>query len=204
MRSRSALRYPGWALTGWIGLLLVAMSGLVLAAAGTGEAGVRMLIRATARSSALLFLAAFLARPLRQLWRSEASAFLLRNRRYFGVSMALSHALHGAAIVWLLAGFPGAYEANALTLAFGGLGFVFVAALAATSSDAAVAALGRARWTLLHRTGVWYLWFIFWFTFPPQQGWDALHVVAVAAFTAAPLVRAAAWARTRRKVQATA
>lgn len=198
------MRLQGWALTGWIGLALVAMSALVLVAAGTGEAGVRMLIRATARSSALLFLLAFLARPLRQLWRSEASAFLLRNRRYLGVSMALSHAVHGAAIVWLFAGFPGAYEANALTLAFGGLGFVFVAALAATSSDAAAAALGRARWTLLHRTGVWYLWFIFWFTFRPEQGWDALHAAAVAAFTAAPLVRAAAWAKTRRKVHATA
>jgi hypothetical protein len=198
------MQLRGWALTGWISLALVAMSALVLAAAGSGEEGVRMLIRATARSSALLFLVAFLARPLRQLWRTDATAFALRNRRYFGVSMAVSHAIHGAAIVWLLTAFPAAYQANALTLAFGGLGFVFIAAMAATSSDAAVRALGRPRWTLLHRTGVWYLWFIFWYTFPPEQGWDALHAVAVATFTAAPLVRAAAWAKTRSKVQATA
>jgi hypothetical protein len=178
----------------------------VLATAGSGEEGVRMLIRATARSSATLFLVSFLARPARQLWRTGATAFLLRNRRYFGVSMAVSHLIHGIAIIWLLTAFPSAYQTNAITLVGGGLGFVFIALMAATSSDAAVAWLGRARWQLLHRTGVWYLWFVFAFTFipDPQYGWDALHAVAVAAFTAAPWVRTAAWLKTRRRVHATA
>ena len=194
------MRYRGWAITGWNAAALVAMCAAVLAAAGTGEDGVRMLIRATARSSALLFLIAFLARPARQLWRTDATAFALRNRRYFGVSMAVSHLLHGIGIAWLLTAFPSAYEANAVTLAGGGLGFAFVAAMAATSSDAAFAKLGRTRWQALHRTGAWYLWFVFAFTFVPDpaRGFDALHAAAVAAFAAAPLVRAAAFAKTRR------
>ena len=200
------MRYRGWAITGWNSVALLAMTALVLGAAGTGEDGVRMLIRATARSSALLFLIAFLARPLRQLWRTDATAFALKNRRYFGVSMAVSHLIHGSAIVRLLTAFPSAYQVDATTLVGGGLGFVFIAAMAATSSDAAFEALGRARWQLLHRTGVWYLWVVFAFTFvpDPQYGWDALHAVAVAAFMAAPLVRAAAYAKTRRRAQATA
>jgi hypothetical protein len=200
------MRLHGWALTLWISVALVAMSALVLGAAGTGEDGVRMLIRATARSSALLFLVSFLAHPLRQLWRSDATAFALKNRRYFGVSMAVSHLIHGLAIVWLITGFPAAYQTNAVTLAGGGLGFVFIALMAATSSDAALEWLGRARWQLLHRTGAWYVWLIFIFTFPPDpsRGWDALHAVAVAAFTAAPLVRAAAWLKSQRHAQATA
>jgi DMSO/TMAO reductase YedYZ heme-binding membrane subunit len=95
---------------------------------------------------------------------------------------------------------------NATTLVGGGLGFVFIAAMAATSSDAAFKALGRARWTLLHRTGAWYVWLIFAFTFvpDPSRGWDALHAGFVAAFLAAPLVRLAAYAKTRQKAQATA
>lgn len=200
------MRYRGWAITGWNALALVAMSALVLAAAGTGEDGVRMLIRATARSSAVLFLVAFVARPLRQLWRSDASAFALRNRRYFGVSVAVSHLIHGSAIVWLFTAFPSAYEANATTLVGGGLGFFFLFAMAATSSDAAVARLGRTRWQALHRTGAWYVWFIFAITFvpDPSRGWDALHAGFVAAFAAAPLVRAAAFVKTRRRAQATA
>ena len=195
------MSYRGWAITGWNAALLVAMCALVLAAAGTGEDGVRMLIRATARSSAFLFLIAFLARPARQLWRSDLTAFALRNRRYFGVSMAVSHLLHGSAIAWLFTAYPSAYQANLVTLLGGGLGFAFIAAMAATSSDAAVAWLGRARWQALHRTGAWYVWFIFAFTFVPDPayGWDATHVLAVAAFFAAPLVRAAAYAKTRRR-----
>lgn len=195
------MRYRGWAITGWNSVALLGMTVLVLAAAGTGEDGVRMLIRATARSSAILFLVPFLARPVRQLWRTDATAFLLRNRRYFGVSMAVSHAIHGAAIIRLLTAFPSAYEVNGVTLAGGGLGFVFIALMAATSSDAAVAWLGRARWQLLHRTGAWYLWFVFATTFipDPARGWDALHAGFVAAFTAAPLVRAAAWLKARQK-----
>ena len=200
------MRYRGWAITGWNAAALVSMSALVLGAAGSGEDGVRMLIRATARSSALLFLIAFLARSLRQLWRSDATAFALRNRRYFGVSMAVSHAIHGAAIVWLLTAWPSAYQADPVTLAGGGLGFAFIASMAATSSDAAFRKLGRARWQALHRTGAWYVWFIFAITFVPdrQVGWDALHATAVATFAAAPLVRAAAIAKTRPRAQATA
>jgi hypothetical protein len=195
------MRYRGWAITGWNSVLLVLMSALVLAVAGIGEEGVRMLIRATARSSALLFLAAFLARPARQLWRSEATAFLLRNRRYLGVSMAVSHAIHAAAIVWLSRSFPSAYQADIVTLIGGGAGFAFLALMAATSSDAAVSWLGRARWQLLHRTGSWYVWVIFAFTFvpDPSRGWDTLHAVAVFAFLAAPILRAAAWAKARRR-----
>jgi len=199
------MRLRGWALTGYVSLALVAMSALVLLAAGTGEPGVRMLIRATARSSAMLFLVAFVARPLRQLWRHDITAFALKNRRYFGVSFAVSHLIHGIAIAWLIRAFPAAYQLQPLTLAFGGLGFVFVAALAATSSDAAFQKLGRARWTALHRTGVWYLWFIFIYTFAGNaKGWDALHTSFVAAFAVAPLVRAAAYVRARRRAVAAA
>jgi hypothetical protein len=125
------MQYRGWAITGWNSVFLVLMSALVLAVAGMGEEGVRMLIRATARSSALLFLAAFLARPARQLWRTDATAFLLRNRRYLGVSMAVSHAIHGAAIVWLSVAFPSAYQADIVTLVGGGLGFAFMALMVA-------------------------------------------------------------------------
>jgi hypothetical protein len=52
----------------------------------------------------------------------------------------------------------------------------------------------------LHRSGAWYLWFVFAFTFipDPANGWDALHAAAVAAFVAAPLLRTAAFLKTHR------
>ncbi len=160
-----------------------------------------MLIRATARSSALLFLLAFAVRALHQIWRSEASAWLLRNRRYVGVTAALSHVVHLCAIVRLTVGWPESYVPDAVTLVFGGLGFVFFFAMGLTSFDAAVQALGSVNWRRLHRTGAWYVWFIFAFTFvpDPSRGWDALHAFAVVAFVGSAALRLFVWLFPRQR-----
>lgn len=193
------MRLSGWSITAWLAVALLAMSTAVLIGAGADEAGVRMLIRATARSSATLFLLTFLARPLRQEWRSDTTRWLLANRRYVGVSAAFSHFIHLNAILWLIRGWPEHYQLGGQTLVFGGLGFAFFFAMALTSSDRAVAALG-AYWRRLHKTGAWYLWFIFLFTFAPNQyrGWTPLYAFFVAAFVAAAALRAWVYARHRR------
>jgi len=152
----------GWGLTLCIGAALLLGSLLLLALAGTGEAGVRMWTRATARASVALFLLAFVARPLRRFWQGSASAWLLANRRYLGVSAAFAELLHGIALVWLFRAFATAEQApDAQTLIGGGLGFALYFAMALTSSDAAVAALGRRAWKTLHTIGAYWVWFIF-------------------------------------------
>ena len=75
------------------------MSVLILGLEGSGEAGLRMLMRATARTSLALFGAAFAASSLRSLWPTPATGWLLRQRRYLGLSFAFSHALHALAIL---------------------------------------------------------------------------------------------------------
>lgn len=180
----------GWRLTWILSLGLLLMSTWMLVAYGTGEEGVRTWIRATARSSAALFLLTFLARPLHQLWRNDRTRFLMKNRRHVGVSVGVSHFLHLIGILWLVEAWPEASAVDPVTLVFGGLGFAFLFAMALTSSNAAVAALGR-NWRRLHKTGAWYAWFIFALTFIPQSGWTPLYVVAVAAFVGAALLRLA-------------
>jgi DMSO/TMAO reductase YedYZ heme-binding membrane subunit len=134
----------------------------LFAAYGTDEPGVRVWIRATARASVALFLLAFTARPLRQLWRNAATQWLLRNRRGLGVSAAFAQLLHGISLAWLFVRFPSAEATpDATTLVLGGLGFAFYFAMALTSSDAAVAALGRRGWKLLHAVGGYWIWTIF-------------------------------------------
>jgi len=151
----------GWGLTlGTFAALLIG-SLLLLAIAGVGEAGVRSWIRATARASIALFLMAFVARPLRQLWLSDASAWLLANRRYLGVSAALAQLLHGVAIVWLALGWPDPEPTDLTGLIGGGLGFALYFAMGLTSSRAAVAALGKRVWKALHIAGAYWIWFIF-------------------------------------------
>jgi len=195
----AAKRFEGWTITAVASIALLVMSALVLAGAGTEEAGVRALIRATARSSLALFLAAFTASSLRRLWRHDATAWLLRNRRYVGVSFAVSHALHLAGIVTLAARWPESFwsKTNDVTLYGGGLGYLFIAALTATSSDAAVQRLGQRRWKRLHRAGVWTLFAIFLLNYGPAFLVSPSYLPASVAVFAGLGVRVAAWHRGR-------
>ncbi len=159
----------GWGLCAAIAVLLSLAAALHLALLGSDSESVRALARATARSSLLLFSAASAASALRRLWPSQLTAWLLRNRRYLGVSFAFSHGVHLACVIAVLRWFPEDYQTDALALAFGGAAYLLLAAMVATSTDASAAWLGRARWRLLHQTGVWVLHFIFAFTLVPQM-----------------------------------
>ncbi len=202
-KQRDAL--GGGRLVGTFALLLVAMSALILAQAGTGEAGLRMLIRATMRTSLVLFGAAFTASSLRSLWRTPATGWLLRNRRYLGLSFAVSHALHALAIIGLGLVLGDAFEVDAVTVVFGGGAYVMIALMAATSSDRAYAWLGRRRWHLLHRVGVYWIWILFANSYTARavmavaRGSESLAYLPVALFIWALLgLRIAAWVRARR------
>lgn len=197
-RERSAA-LEGWPLVGWSALALAGMSVLLLAAYGADEAGLRVLIRATARSSLALFLPAFAASGLRRLWPTPFSAWLLRNRRQVGVSFAVSHGLHLAAILALAARYPERFEVAAVTIVGGGLGYVFIAAMAATSSDAAVRKLGARNWKRLHRTGMWVIFVIFAQSYLPAPLHDLRYLPASLATLAALGLRVGAWVRSRRR-----
>ena len=150
----------GWALTWRIASVLTLASIALFTVQGASEESVRAWVRATARASVALFLMAFVARPLRQLWRSGASRWLLANRRYLGVAAAYAQLLHGIALVWLFTRFA-AYEPDLVGLIGGGLGFALYFAMALTSSDAAAAALGKRRWKALHTAGAYWIWIVF-------------------------------------------
>lgn len=127
-----------------------------------GEESIRAVVRLTAQTSVVLFCAAFAASSLRQLWKTPATAWLLRNRRYIGVSFAYSHLVHLLALVALGAASPEFVASlNATTLIGGGGAYVFIAAMAATSNDRAVAWLGPRAWQRLHKIGGIYVWIIF-------------------------------------------
>jgi sulfoxide reductase heme-binding subunit YedZ len=153
----------GWVVVGWAALVLLVVGAGVFAAHGTDGEGWRHLIRASARVSGTIFLAVFLAAPLRRLWPVDATAWLLRNRRGLGVSVGLSHSVHAVAI-YAFVRLTG-HETPAATLVAAGVAYGFLAAMVATSFDTTAAWLGRRRWRMLHRTGLYYLWFVFGFTF---------------------------------------
>jgi methionine sulfoxide reductase heme-binding subunit len=160
----------GWGIVGWAAVIVAGMIAAILGVAGTGEEGIRLVIRATARTSVVLFTAAFVASPLRRAWRTDASRWLLANRRYVGVSFAVSHLAHFLALLalaqWSFRGMAAA--AGPAIGVLGGIAYVFIAAMVATSFDRTAAWLGPRRWSALHTAGMYWLWAIFFVSFAPR------------------------------------
>lgn len=153
----------GWALTRWISAALVLMVAAILLTLGWSDSSLHAVVRWTARTSLCLFLLAFSASSLRRLWPVAASGWLLRNRRYLGVGFAVSHLLHLTALGLLAVFFPQPFrsEQSLTAILGGGLAYVFIAAMALTSSDRAQTWLGRRRWRQLHLFGSYVIWIVF-------------------------------------------
>jgi hypothetical protein len=191
-----ARRLAGWPLVGWAALAGGLTVALALASGRDFDDGLHRGLRWTARLAGVLFCAAFSASALRRLWRSQATHWLLANRRYLGVSFASVMAWHLSVIA---AHAPRAEEpAGPSALVGGGLAYLLAFAMAATSSDRAFAWLGRSRWRRLHLVGGWWNWFVFAFTFAGASAAHATSIpFALLAFATGGL-RLAAWRQRRR------
>src|SRR5260370_8563427 len=121
--------------------------GLLTSHAGDVE-GIRLVIRATARTSLVLFVMAFPASAMVELIPSDATRWQRRNRRYLGVSFAVSHFIHLAAILglatldrelfWKLT--------NVATIVLAGTPYLFIPAMTAPSFARTAAWRGPRKW----------------------------------------------------------
>ena len=180
----------GWPLLGTLTAGLVLMALAVLAVGSDAE-GFRQLIRATARSSFVLFVLAFTASTAARRWPSSATRWQLANRRQIGLGFAISHTIHAAAIAgfaWLdPLGFHAATSPG--NFVSGGLAYVFIVLMAATSFDRAVRWLGVKRWRLLHLAGLYFLWVSFLITFGKRIPMSVGYVLPVVVLFAAMALR---------------
>jgi sulfoxide reductase heme-binding subunit YedZ len=138
------------------GVLL--LCGVPLYLQGVNEDSLRQLIRLTAGSSLLLFSLAFTASSIHQLSADDRWSGVLAARRRMGLSFALSHSFHLAAIIALVeVAFDGNYsELGDLT--GGAVIYAFIYLMALTSNDSSVKLLGARQWKWLHRIGVYLIW----------------------------------------------
>ncbi|MDP3907133.1 hypothetical protein [Novosphingobium sp.] len=120
--------------------------------------GWELAARWTARVGFPIFLLVYLASSLARLWPGGWRAAVLRDRRFWGLGFAACHTVHLFALVMFLK--LGDETRGLETLIPGGLGYVVLYAMAATSTDGAMRKLG-ANWKRLHRVGIHYLWLIF-------------------------------------------
>ena len=189
----------GWPLLGLLSLILVAVSGLCLASLAYEVAGVRMVIRITARTSLVLFALAFSAQAMLTLWPSTLTRWQRRNRRQLGLAFAVSHTIHAAAIMAFATLDPQGFHEHAMpgTLVSGGIAYAFIVAMAATSFDRTAAWIGPAAWRTLHWLGGYYLWVSFIVTNGKRIDQSPLYALLVVLMLAILLLRIAARRRTR-------
>ena len=152
----------GWSLVGWTALAAGILTFVAYAGAGGDREGLSAAMRWTARLSGSLFLLAFSASSLWQLWPSPRTRYLLSNRRYLGISFGVAHAWHLSVVIAFVR--RPEFEPEPVGLAFGLLTVAFIAAMLATSFDTTAAWLGARRWKLLHTTGGWLIWIVFFYT----------------------------------------
>ena len=139
--------------------------------------------RYTARFAFPIFLTVFAASAWNRLAPGRVSRFLVRNRRALGLAFATAHTVHLVALVAynVVAG----TRPDAVTIAAGGGAYLLIFAMVATSNDASVRRLGR-NWLRLHKLGVYWIWFVFTFsyagrTFGGQPEFAPWFAAAVAA-----------------------
>jgi len=182
------------------GLALAITMGAYLAHGGWGYEGAAAAARLTARDSFLWFLVAWSASAVARLrpggWRSA----LLPRRRSVGLGFAASHTVHlGALLVAILVFGHGT---KLVTIVGGGIGYLFVFAMAVTSNDAAVRRLGPRRWRLLHATGGYVIAGIFAFSYLGRVKADPwLGVPMMALIGLAATLRILAWTRKRSGIR---
>ena len=149
---------------------MVAASAATLGVHGGGEEGIRAVIRLTARTSFVLFNAAFAASALARRWPGGFTRWLVANRRQVGVSFAVSHLVHLVAILALT---RYAVMFGDATVVIAVLGYVAIAAMTVTSFDRTAAWLGPRRWRRLHLTAGWFIWGVFLASYLPRTILDS-------------------------------
>jgi DMSO/TMAO reductase YedYZ heme-binding membrane subunit len=201
----SSLR--GWQLFSLISMLIVVMSALAVAMQPELIDGLRSAIRATARTSFVLFLTAFTASAFAVLVPSPFSRALVRERRFIGLAFAFSHFVHAALI----------YAYGQVNTEFwparsvvdnipGSSGYLLILLMTLTSFKAPARLLGPKAWKALHVTGMWVIVAVFAFSnFKriPMSTWYLLPFGMTCAAVAIRLVGKLALASKRRQTQRT-
>lgn len=154
----------GWSLTGIIAVLLIINVLLILLMNDVNhKETISLLIRSTARLSFILFMSAFVASSLHHYFKNSSTRWLLQNRRYIGVSFAISHYLHlGTLILMTLHLDFNVFEERGLfKTTFGAVAYAFITLMTLTSFDKTRNLFGAKNWKRLHTIGGYLLWIIF-------------------------------------------
>jgi sulfoxide reductase heme-binding subunit YedZ len=158
----SSQMYKGWQLFHVSAVLILVMTGLAVAMQPDLVEGLRSAIRATARSSFVLFIAAFTASAFAVLTPSPFTKALVRERRFIGLAFAFSHFVHAVLIYFYGQLHTGFWPARSvIDNTPGTLAYVFIVLMAITSFKTPAKLMGPKAWKRLHSIGMWIIVAVF-------------------------------------------
>ena len=207
MKDDSLLQSPllnGWHLFYIVAALNFAVIcvGLAVIGVASPEATVAMIRLSVQLASPWIYLA-FVATALVQLFPSSFSTWLLRNRRYAGLSFAAGFGWQAVFIAVLL-GLHGDYYATVLhdtgEFVTRMLAYALLLALTVTSFFPVRRAMDPKHWRLLHLVGIWYFWASTWVSYAYTVRVGDTRVIAIVFVVAGLLVltlRCAAYLKKR-------
>jgi hypothetical protein len=208
-RANELLKAPaninGWNLF-WIVTAPISIAVLiatVTADLSSGE-GVSSLVQFSVRCAVPLLFVVFAASSIQVLFPGSFGRWLLRNRKYLGLSFAAAMAWQALFILWLVIGHTGYYveEVYVLRDAIEGvIGYMFLLAMTATSFPRGRIHVSRRQWRILHLSGIYFLWAYafstYWWALFHYPNPVFLDYVFYASGLSAWTLRAAAWGRRR-------
>jgi sulfoxide reductase heme-binding subunit YedZ len=164
------------------------------------EAGLRVALHLTARTTFVFFMCAFAGNGLRDLWPGKFSIWLAAKRDWFLLATAASHTAHLAAIIAFFQ-VVGWSKLKLVTLLGGGFVYLLIYTLAVF---AIMRLRGKRPWSLqswlrFEAIALYLIWLIFALAFVPRiiSGWPVYTLFGVASL-AVFLIRIVCLARHRR------
>lgn len=133
-----------------------------------GEQQYRYMTRISVRIAWPILLVAFVASSVRQLWLGNIGNWLVRNRKYVGLAFA-TVMLWQLFFIFLLFStgveelFPPGIGTVFLVIDIGG--YTLLLLMSITSFNRIKAKVNPVTWRVLHKTGIYYIWFIYFYTY---------------------------------------
>lgn len=160
-----------WKLTLLIGGGFSFFSILYFIVEGCNEDTLSLMLRISGRVDVVLFILAFLASTLIKLKNASFTRWLIRNRKYIGISFALVHSIHlGFIFARHLLYEPTLLTSEPVSRVGGFIAYLFILLMTVTSFDVVSKKMRGTSWKTLHAAGGYYIWLIFFLAYLKRLG----------------------------------
>jgi DMSO/TMAO reductase YedYZ heme-binding membrane subunit len=174
-----------------------AASAAYLLATGIDNESISLALRVSGRVAFFVLIIVFAARPLQQLLKAPWTAKLLRNRKLLGVAFAGIHTAHLGLIMMRDAHVP---DFDLVVNLPGATVYSFMYLMVITSFSGPARAIGPKAWKVLHKLGLFVMFYGFSMSQIPRSldQLELVNAVLIMLAAAALLVRIVAFFQSRR------